>query len=92
MKYVLVGLLVLTLIGTLKDITSNIIGIVYPLFKSIECLESKDEGQDRLWLTYWVCFASFLLFDAIIGRLLLKKVVPFYFFVKIGFLVFLYHP
>ena len=42
MKYLLILMFVLTLVGTLKDITSNIIGIAYPLFKSIECLESEE--------------------------------------------------
>ena len=92
MKVALAALFLLTLIGTLKDIASNMIGIIYPLFKSIECLESEDQSLDRLWLTYWVSFASFMLFDAIAGRLLLGKVVPFYFFIKIAFLVYLYHP
>ena len=92
MKYGLIFLVGLTLIGTLKDIASNIIGIAYPLFKSIECLESEDQAQDRLWLTYWVCFASFVIFDQIAGRLLLGKIVPFYFFIKILFLIYLFHP
>ena len=39
MKFALAALFLLTLIGTLKDIASNMIGIIYPLFKSIECLE-----------------------------------------------------
>ena len=48
--------------------------------------------DDRMWLTYWACFACFLVFDQIVGRHVLRKVLPFYFFLKIFFLVYLFHP
>ena len=34
----------------------------------------------------------FLIFDDIAGRFLLKRVIPFYFFIKLIFLVYLFHP
>ena len=92
MKYALILIMALTLFGAIKDMSTNLVGVLYPLLKSVECLESDNESNDRLWLTYWVCFACFLIFDALAGRFLLGKIVPFYYFIKIGFLVFLFHP
>ena len=92
MKYALAFLLLLTLLGAMKSMSTNIVGIVYPLFKSIESLEGENKNDDRLWLTYWVCFSCFVLFDSVAGKLLLNRVVPFYFFIKLGFLIYLFHP
>ena len=70
----------------------HLVGIVYPSFKSIEALESDDIDEPKQWLTYWVCFSIFLIFDQVAGKFLLKKIVPFYFFIKLIFLIFLFHP
>ena len=48
--------------------------------------------HERFWLTYWAIFAIFLLIDTIVGEIVLKKVVPFYFAIKIMFLIYLFHP
>ena len=85
--------LFLTIIGTFEQVTFLAVGVVYPAFKSFEALESHDQtGDDKEWLTYWVCFAGFLVFDQIAGRILLKRIVPFYFFIKMSFLIYLFHP
>ena len=81
-----------TLIGTLEQLTAQIIGIVYPAFKSFEALESGNLDECQLWLTYWVCFAVMIMFDRLVGSLLLKKIVPFYFFLKLAMLLYLMHP
>ena len=54
--------------------------------KSIE----KKGDDDKQWLTYWVVFASFTIFDMFSGFVL--KFVPFYFFLKICFLTWLFMP
>ena len=82
----------MTLIGTFENLIVHLVGILYPIFKSIEALENDNLDSLKLWLTYWICFSSFLIFDQIAGKLLLKKIVPFYFFIKLIFLIFLFHP
>ena len=90
---IMVGIcLVWVLFGTFQTILSNLVGVVYPAFKSFQALESDSQGDDRQWLTYWIIFAVFTFFDHMAGKLCLKRIVPFYFFLKIGFLVFLFHP
>eukprot|EP00736_Rhodelphis_marinus_P008239 Rmarinus@m.25967 len=34
-----------------------LIGFVYPAYQSYKALETKDEEDDKQWLTYWVCYA-----------------------------------
>ena len=93
MQYILGLVMFLTLLGTAKEIISQSVGIIYPAYKSLLALESTaDPEDDKMWLTYWVCFALFYMFDQLMGKFCLKRIIPFYFFLKIGFLVFLMHP
>jgi receptor expression-enhancing protein 5/6 len=41
-------------------------------------------------LTYWVCFGAFNIVDQFAGVIL--RFIPFYYFLKLGFLVYLFHP
>ena len=53
-------------------------------------LESDGLDDDKQWLTYWVCFGVFNVFEQFAGIIL--RFIPFYYFLKIGFLVYLFHP
>jgi receptor expression-enhancing protein 5/6 len=91
-KYVIVGLLtsiVFVSIGFLDRIITNIVGTVYPAYWTMKSIESKSSDA-REWLTYWVVFACFTLIDTLSGFLL--KYIPFYFFFKIIFLIWLFMP
>ena len=81
-----------TLLGTIDQLAITAFGIVYPAFKSFEALEAGGEDVLKLWLTYWVCFAAFMIVDQLVGKLLLKHILPFYFFIKLAFLIYLFHP
>ena len=41
-------------------------------------------------MTYWVCFGAFNIVDQFAGVIL--RFIPFYYFLKLGFLVYLFHP
>ena len=72
-------------------ILTVVITVVYPAFKSIKALESKeDDTDDKEWLTYWTMFGLFTLFDEFGGILL--SFIPFYFYVKLVFFIFLMAP
>ena len=91
-KYVIVGLLtsiIFVSIGFLDRIITNIVGTVYPAYWTMKSIESKSPDA-REWLTYWVVFACFTLIDTLSGFLL--KFIPFYFFFKIIFLIWLFMP
>ena len=67
-----------------------LLGVAYPAFKSFLALESKNSDDDKQWLTYWVMFGMFNIIDQFAGFIL--HYIPFYYFLKLGFLVWLFHP
>ena len=91
--YVFIGLLILSLIfvyfNLFENLITNIIGTVYPTFWTIKSIESKD-GKAIHWLIYWIIFSSFILLDFFSGFVV--KIIPFYFVMKICFLIWLQWP
>ncbi len=63
----------------------NLIGFVYPAYRSIKALESSSKSDDTQWLMYWVVFAVFsvaeFFSDILVGW------VPFYWLLKVRCLV-----
>lgn len=78
------------MLGIGQTYITNIIGVAYPAFMSFMALESEGVDDDKQWLTYWVCFGAFNIIDQFAGFILMF--IPFYFFLKCGFLVYLMHP
>ena len=68
----------------------NILGVTYPCFMSFLALDSEGLDDDKQWLTYWVCFGFFNIIDQFAGIIL--RFIPFYYFLKLGFLIYLFHP
>ena len=91
--YVFIGLLLLSLIfvyfNLFENLITNIIGTVYPTFWTIKSIESKD-GKAIHWLIYWIIFSSFILLDFF--SVFVVKIIPFYFVMKICFLIWLQWP
>jgi receptor expression-enhancing protein 5/6 len=90
MQYTLVSMVVLVMLGIGQTYITNVIGVAYPAFMSFMALESEGLDDDKQWLTYWVCFGAFNILDQFAGVIL--RIIPFYFFLKCGFLVYLMHP
>lgn len=91
-KYVVIGLLACLLIvsvGFFERIITNLIGTIYPAYWTMKSIQSQND-DDKYWLTYWVVFAFFSLVDVFSGFLM--KLIPFYFILKIVFLVWLFMP
>ena len=92
-KYVVILLtaaVFFVLIGFLDKIITNLTGTIYPAYWSIKAIESNNADMDIQWLTYWVVFAIFTFIDVFSGFVL--KFFPFYFFIKILFLLWLFLP
>jgi receptor expression-enhancing protein 5/6 len=54
-------------------------------------LETKDdEDDDKVWLTYWCVFGVFTLIDDFLWFLL--DYIPFYFYIKVGFFIWMMLP
>lgn len=45
-------------------ILCDLIGTLYPTYMSYRAIETKDPGDDKQWLTYWVVYASTKIMDA----------------------------
>ena len=80
--------IVLTMGATILTLA---ISVLYPAFKSIQALETKDtDDDDKIWLTYWCVFGCFSLLDEFLGFIL--NFIPFYFYIKVGFFLWLMLP
>ena len=69
---------------------SDLLGFIYPAYASFKAIDSADPNDDTQWLTYWVVFACFSIVESALTFVV--SWIPFYFFVKLAFLVWLYHP
>lgn len=105
--YTLVIGLLLIMICFFDNLLVSLIATIYPIYNSIKALECKyigelnpdgktyytmeDNEEDiRLWLTYWVVYAIFMNFECLFGFFL--KYIPFYFFIKVLFLLACFLP
>ncbi len=92
-KYVIIILgicIASVVIGYLDQYITCLVGIVFPTIYSIRALETPDPDDDKQWLTYWVVFGIFTFVDLFSGFFL--KFIPFYFILKILFLIWLFLP
>ena len=92
-KYVIIALgicIASVLIGYLDQYITCLVGIIFPSICSIRALETKDPEDDKQWLTYWVVYGIFTFIDLFSGFIL--KYIPFYFVLKIVFLIWLFFP
>lgn len=88
--FIVIGALVI-LIFLGATILTTVITVVYPAIQSIKALETKvNEEDDKVWLTYWIVFGVFTLFDEF-GAIVLT-LIPFYYYVKLAFFVWMMAP
>ena len=90
MQYGLILGVMMVMFGVGSSYITNLLGVAYPAFMSFLALESDGLEDDKQWLTYWVCFGAFNIVDQFAGVIL--RFIPFYYFLKLGFLVYLFHP
>ena len=89
---VLAGLLICIIcvyFNIFQSVITNLVGTVYPSFCTMRCIQIRGDEKIK-WLTYWVIFACFTIMDMFSP--IIMKVVPFYFFAKILFLIWILLP
>lgn len=80
------GILSLYLIvGRAAQFVCNLIGFIYPAYKSLMALETSNKEDDSKWLTYWVVFAAFSVIEFFSDVLL--SWFPLYWLAKVAFLI-----
>ncbi|KAJ0412532.1 hypothetical protein ATCC90586_006899 [Pythium insidiosum] len=84
----LTGILLFVIGGA--ELITNLAGFIYPAYMSFKALSTPGTEDDTQWLTYWVVYAFFNLTEEVTD--VLFSWIPFYFFIKIAFLVWCYHP
>ena len=93
-EIVIIGLIISIIIVSFNlfdadALITNFEGTIYPLFWTMKSIETNSK-DDKHWLTYWICFAFFNLIETFSGFIL--RFIPFYFFLKIIFLIWLFMP
>eukprot|EP00745_Piridium_sociabile_P011177 TRINITY_DN180021_c0_g1_i1.p1 TRINITY_DN180021_c0_g1~~TRINITY_DN180021_c0_g1_i1.p1 ORF type:complete len:192 (-),score=16.33 TRINITY_DN180021_c0_g1_i1:87-662(-) len=84
------SLLAFLLFGIGGNLICNLVGFLYPAWQSFRAIESSNAEDDKLWLTYWVVYGFFSLVE-VFGDYILFW-VPFYWMLKLIFLVYLFLP
>ncbi|KAF9434367.1 ER membrane protein DP1/Yop1 [Entomortierella beljakovae] len=69
---------------------SNLIGWIYPAYRSFKALETPEKDDDKQWLTYWTVYGFVAIVESFTDVLLYW--FPFYFFLKTILLLWLMIP
>jgi len=92
-KYIVIGLaisLVLTTTKIFSTYVTCLVGVVCPTYLSLKAIQSPEEGDDKLFLTYWVVYGIFSIID--LFTYFLINLIPFYYTFKLLFLIWLFMP
>lgn len=65
-------------------------GSIYPIYMSLKAIDTQSKEDDKQWCTYWVVFFLFILLELFLQAIL--NYIPYYFFLKLSFLVWLFFP
>lgn len=68
--------------GAAAQLLCNVISVVYPAYVSMKAIETSQKEDDTKWLTYWVLYAVFSVFEFFTG--VLTSIIPFYFLLKVS--------
>ena len=89
-RYAMYAGIISVMLGIGATYITCALGVAYPCFMSFLAIESEGEDDDKQWLTYWVVFGILNIIDQFAGVIL--SFIPFYFFLKLCFMIFLMHP
>ena len=89
--YIIIFLLLCVLLvylGIFGTLITNFVGTLYPGFSTIKSIEKKKRKKE--WLIYWVIYGCFIIVDMFSA--IIMKFIPFYFVLKILFLIWMFLP
>merc|ERR1711935_706213 len=73
-------------------LASDLVGFLYPAYMSFKALEGGKsiDGDATQWMVYWIIFCFMSLLESTFP--FLTRIVGFFYFTKIGIIIYLYHP
>lgn len=77
-------------IGIGAELISNVIGMAYPMFASLQAVESANVSDHTEWLIYWVVFGALCILENFADYILYW--IPFYYPLKCVFLLWCMLP
>jgi receptor expression-enhancing protein 5/6 len=83
-------LAVLVFFGMGAGSLCNLVGFLYPAWKSFQAIESNIKGDDTQWLIYWIVYSCFSIMEVFVDFLLYW--IPFYYAFKLAFLLWAMLP
>ena len=86
----MVGVLAVIFRGYFESQITQCVAIIFPAYCSMQAIASPETDDDTQWLTYWTIYGIFTLVETFFGYFL--HVLPFYFFIKMAFLIWLFLP
>ena len=88
--FFLIGAIIFVYFNIFENLITNLVGTVYPAFWTLKSIELKNKNDLKKWLTYWIVFGVFIIIDFF--NIIIVKIFPFYFLMKIFFLIWLFMP
>lgn len=87
-----VGSLVVLILMVLQGwtILLTTVTVLYPAVHSIRAIESPDEEDDKVWLTYWMVFGLFTTLETFFGFIF--YFIPYWDWVRLAFFIWLLLP
>jgi len=73
--------------GFISSFLCNLVGFVYPAYKSFKAIESPEPEDDTQWLTYWTVYAFFAFFESLADVVIFW--LPLYYEAKLLFVIYL---
>ena len=71
-------------------IVMTFITVLYPAVHSIRAIESKEEEDDKVWLTYWMVFGVLNVLETFFGFIF--WIIPYWGWIRLGLFVWLLLP
>ena len=92
-KVLLGGLALALVLTTTKWFSSYVtclVGVLCPTYMTLKVIESPEDDDDKQYLTYWVVYGLFSVIDTFTAFLVNR--IPFYYTIKLAFLIWLFMP
>lgn len=84
-----VGLLILMVLQG-WTILVTAVTVLYPAVHSIRAIESPDEEDDKIWLTYWMVFGLFTVAETFLGFVF--YFIPYWDWIRLAIFIWLLLP